>query len=85
MAPKFVPAETIRKLRDQRFSYDAGIDYARSLNPIDRTRVDIPHVMMATNDMPPDDYHYLVSRDIEPDARRFWEGFNSQCEWGFKS
>jgi hypothetical protein len=59
--------------------YAFGCAYAESLRgTAEFAPVDIAEMLESTTDIPPDDYRAMVAAGIEnPNARRYWEGFNS--------
>jgi hypothetical protein len=61
--------------------YEFGAEYARSLPADERTEVDVGRACTSSVDIPTDDYRAMVAAGIEnPSARKYWDGFNSECE-----
>ena len=64
-----------------RTEYDFGAEYARSLPADERAEVDVGRACTSSVDIPPEDYRAMVAAGIEnPSARKYWEGFNSECD-----
>lgn len=61
--------------------FDFGSEYALSLPASERIAVDIKAACTSSVAIPSDDYSAMMAAGIEsPSARKYWQGFNSECE-----